>query len=167
MHLNEQLRAPSMKMCTGKYLLFVFISYKNSVFPVVSFNWVETQKKQNYMNHTFLQSWDSYLLVLAEFKSIDLHEFLTNWMSSVKLRAKKASEFLIKFYQYSYMKSRFTREKRGGRNKWEILRWEGKKWGVDEYNFNLKARIIELLSLYESESNDTGYQGGIWPRKIG
>lgn len=56
MHLNEQLRAPSMKMCTGKYLLFVFISYKNSVFPVVSFNRVETQEKQNYMNHTFLQS---------------------------------------------------------------------------------------------------------------
>lgn len=56
MHLNEQLRAPSMKMCTGKYLLFVLMSHKNSVFPVVSFNRVKVQGKQNYMNHTFLQS---------------------------------------------------------------------------------------------------------------
>lgn len=29
------IKAPSMKMYTGKYLLFVFISHKSGAFPVV------------------------------------------------------------------------------------------------------------------------------------
>lgn len=58
MHLNEKLRAPSMKMCTGSTYFLSLFPTKALCLPIVSFNRVKAQEKQNYMNHTFLQSRD-------------------------------------------------------------------------------------------------------------